>query len=173
MEEIKPILNNTSLYVGLLLNTLTVDQKIEICKLDFNYSITADGDFLYFTVKEALYIYRDLVMILGVKKCNDNLVTLYFTLDKYRQSTSAPRFTTVDGKICFSPSSIYPLNYYICEDNSISIDNYIWESADYIELSKYSILYLKIDFLEKLCYAGYITDPSLIDTIRFSKNIPF
>lgn len=178
MEKIKPVLDNISSYIGLPLDTLTIEQTVKLCEWDFEYSTTVNEKFLVFTVKEFLSSYRDLILLLG-KDCEKNLVILHtndIISGNYTQSNNIPKFISIDGKICLYLSNYLPKDYYVCEDGSITIGKFMWEKAEDMDPTGDFLLNMKYDvaiFLQDLCYAGYITDPLLLNLVKSSREHPF
>lgn len=177
-------LNGVRSYIGIDLRRVDVIDRITLCNLDFNFKITDDEVYLYFTVAESFNIYPKMVQLLG-SECRKYLRVIYINtipkLNSYHTVCSyTPEYVNKDGQLALFFPQIK--NCFLKEDLSVILGDLSWSNANNIDV--FNDIYPKLnvgisindylhfqDFIEELYYATVITD---IEIVRKAlKFIPF
>ena len=162
------LIKNRRIRIGLDTKKINLKILLNIFGGDFNYDITNDENYIYFTIKDSFQIFSELTDILG-HNYTEYLTLLVFESNAYKTSTNFS-YLYKDNKLTFSFLT-YPENYYISEDGSLSIGELMWENANYVD-PDYKMYGIISEYLLCLCYADIITDEDTIKTI-VDVNYPF
>ncbi len=162
------LIKNRRIRIGLDAKKVNLKILLNICGGDFNYNITNDENYIYFTVKDSFRIFSELTNILGYNY-KEYLTLLVFSKNTYKTSTNFV-YMYKDNKLTFSFLT-YPEDYYISEDGYLSIGDLMWENANYVDLD-YKMYGLISEYLLCLCYADIITDEDTIKSV-VDVNYPF
>lgn len=161
--------NNMRIRIGLDTRKISLIDRIKICNLGFDYNITDDENYIYFTIMESFKVFLDLIQIVG-HDYTKYLKVLIFDNKLYKTSTCfKPVYTYVNDKLTFTFLT-FP-EYYIREDRYLSLGELEWFDANDVDPDHK--MYGKIsEYLLNLCYADVITDEDTIKSI-VNLNFPF
>lgn len=167
----------TKLLIGLNLRKIEPSDILDICNWDFNYEITKDENYLYFTVMESFKVFTDLVIKLGVNYSKYLNVLIFNNKSEFLKTSSVfyPVYYYIDNKLTFTLSDIYRVkDCYIQNDGYLSAGELAWLDADDIDVDGNNPkLICRADFLLEMCHAGIITDEKIIKEIKLINEFPF